>query len=437
MIGGLSLLQTSGQRTIIINAAQLKNELIQKINTLHDGATNQDISLADCKTIDLIMLLFDTIIKDSSVPKIIKPLLLRLRIPVLKCAILDPNIFTDRYHPSRNLLNGLVHNKLLANGRDGVLFPRLESIVDVLVGSFDQDIAPFQIAVDSLNGLIDKRSIKLIGSSKRAVKEDSRQNTQTIVLKEISHQVHGNNFPKSARKLILKYWCEVMVYQYSKYGVDSEQWLESIATLKQLVAICKIKNDGYAIGGLDANFPALRKKIVAELVKIKLKPDEVRDALEGLKTAIQATGENKKRAARPSGVANGSEHSLAHSKSDDSGNVSAIESGKKSIRSRPEKADNKQTNQPVSLKKLPTDLKPGTWVNLHGGQRNPKTLAKLSVVIPETATMIFIDKEGFKYAEKQVEEFLNELDSGLSTVVAEDSLIDKALSSVISSLGTY
>ena len=57
--------------------------------------------------------------------------------------------------------------------------------------------------------------------------------------------------------------------------------------------------------------------------------------------------------------------------------------------------------------------------------------------LPETATLIFIDKEGFKSAEKHFDEFLTELDKGLSTLIVEDSVIDKALSSVFSSLNTY
>ncbi|MEM7208239.1 MAG: DUF1631 family protein [Pseudomonadota bacterium] len=89
------------------------------------------------------------------------------------------------------------------------------------------------------------------------------------------------------------------------------------------------------------------------------------------------------------------------------------------------------------LRSLPEDIKPGTWINLYTGYREPEIRAKLSVVIPESELLVFVDREGFKAAEKQLDEFRTELEEGLSSVVVEHSAFDKALSSVISNLSAY
>ena len=98
---------------------------------------------------------------------------------------------------------------------------------------------------------------------------------------------------------------------------------------------------------------------------------------------------------------------------------------------------NLETSKSSLWNRLPSDIKPGAWVNLYSGYREPEIRAKLSVIIPETEMLVFVDRGGMKSAEKPIDEFLNELDEGLSTVVIEHSVFDKALSSVISNLSAY
>lgn len=412
VLKGLSLLQATNSPTSVYTASQLKTELEKKIDKPNTETATWEISPPDGKTIDLIVLLFDTIVGycDESGP--VKSLLMRLQIPVLKCAMLDADFFTDPHHPSRNLLNSLSGNKLLADSRDDRLVARLESIVDKLIDNFDLDIADFQTALDDLNKLIYEHDVKAVAAKPRAAEQDAKKQARAHVLQELQKQLRGNSFPKGAHKLVFNHWPAVMRKVYIKYGVDSEQWSASVDTLKEVVACLQFNiTDKPSI-----NLTALTEKIKTNLLFYKLNRDELNASLDGFKSAhdsIQRDNRPIEQAITGSVLPTAELDEVMSDTQGDDG-TEAPEFSQNSL-----------------LQKLPENLLPGTWVDLYTGYREPKIRAKLSVVIPQTGTLVFVDSAGFKSAEKEIDGFLIELEEELSTIIVDDSVFDKALSSVI------
>ena len=77
---------------------------------------------------------------------------------------------------------------------------------------------------------------------------------------------------------------------------------------------------------------------------------------------------------------------------------------------------------------------PGMWFHLSLGQDKPARRCKLSVIIVEDEKLIFVTHDGEVVSEKSFEEFANELDNGISTVIMGHSVFDYALNSVITKL---
>ncbi len=608
VLQGLSQLQASSDRTDNLDAGELKDALAQKIDKQDGDGTTREVSQLANKTIDLIALLFDTIVEDASMSETMKSLLLRLQIPLIKSALLDTELFSDPHHPSRKLLNVLANSNLRVSDPDDTLYSRLESIVDELVDNFDRDVVCFQIALDSLNELIYEKEVKSREAESQTQREVFKQHARAMVLKEIKQQVRGNNFPREAHNLVLRQWSTVMYQQYTNYGKESDQWFESIDTLKEIISHLQFDHDRVPVDDPTAKFSPLTQKLKTELLERKFNSDDVDDSLDQFVSARELVLKKLRQSEHISGNSSpvitdceraepdradpcesneqqertsltgpdnatdstfskpAMEFDLSGESTKDIATAMALgladtvpelamhnaqletdvpkadkpagpgeissqdeeqkpdESGPLSVDSSPldddllleldlpdeagDEVDSPATlethtektefvdpppldtgamspaeifsvgsenaknelpqlleNQPViettdngaidkkSVKevllesqdskqnaipgKLPEELKPGTWVNLYSGHCSPEIRAKLSVVIPETDTLIFVDREGFKSAERQIDNFLTELDEGLSSIVSEDSMFDKALSSVISNLRTY
>lgn len=83
---------------------------------------------------------------------------------------------------------------------------------------------------------------------------------------------------------------------------------------------------------------------------------------------------------------------------------------------------------------LPSEIRPGVWFKVFNGEDNAARRAKLSVIVMEEAKLVFVDRMGVKVIEKDAEEFLNEINRGQSSLIADHSAFDHALGMVINSL---
>lgn len=101
------------------------------------------IEAADEDVINLIDLLFDCLLDDSTVPSSLKGLIARLQIPMLKVALLDKRFFSCRSHPARRLLNDVVCAAAGWSRRDSYqrdkLFEQIETLAQRLLSDFVDD----------------------------------------------------------------------------------------------------------------------------------------------------------------------------------------------------------------------------------------------------------------------------------------------------------
>ncbi|KAF1010674.1 MAG: hypothetical protein GAK32_01336 [Pseudomonas fluorescens] len=101
------------------------------------------IEAADEDVINLIDLLFECLLDDSTVPSSLKGLIARLQIPMLKVALLDKRFFSCRSHPARRLLNDVVCAAAGWSQRDSYqrdkLFEQIETLAQRLLSDFVDD----------------------------------------------------------------------------------------------------------------------------------------------------------------------------------------------------------------------------------------------------------------------------------------------------------
>ncbi|MCY0911262.1 DUF1631 family protein [Massilia antarctica] len=104
------------------------------------------ISEPDRVTVDLVSLLFESIVHDEQLPEGVRQQLGRLHLPFLRAAMIDPSMLHDTKHPARRLLDRI---GTVATGitPDMACYPALEGEIDTVLDGvlerFDTDMTTF------------------------------------------------------------------------------------------------------------------------------------------------------------------------------------------------------------------------------------------------------------------------------------------------------
>lgn len=117
-----------------------------RLSTLRDKMSLDNASMMERMTIDVVALLFEFILEDEHVPADLRQHIGRLQIPVLKAAVLDPELMSDERHPARQLLNRLSSAAVAVDpatetGRK--LTAEIERAVDKVLAEYREDSAVF------------------------------------------------------------------------------------------------------------------------------------------------------------------------------------------------------------------------------------------------------------------------------------------------------
>jgi hypothetical protein len=94
-------------------------------------------------TLDIVAMLFDVILEDKRIPDAMKALIGRLQIPLLKAALLDQSLFSQKAHPGRLLLDTLAEAAIgwdADEGHDSGLYRKVDELVQRILKQFDNRV---------------------------------------------------------------------------------------------------------------------------------------------------------------------------------------------------------------------------------------------------------------------------------------------------------
>src|SRR5690606_12041349 len=127
---------------------------------------------ADADIIDLVGMLFEFVLQDEQLPNAVKALLSRLHTPFLKVAIIDRQLFTEKRHPGRRLLDAMaeagtrwVAEEDLTRG----IFPCMRAMVERILRDFTDDLGLFDELLDEFNSHLREVEQKAQAIERRSV----------------------------------------------------------------------------------------------------------------------------------------------------------------------------------------------------------------------------------------------------------------------------
>lgn len=425
---------------VLINSAELKQVLLSQIGQQSAGTISRQVSRVDEKTIDFIEMLFDAIIADDTISEPVTNLLLRLQIPLVKVAMIDENFFGASEHPCKTTLNMLAYLGRGIAERSDPLFGRLEQVVESILNEFDIDLDSFENAVAMLEEIEQdeiSRSAEIEMETQKAV---LHAHARDMVLAELQQHARNQQLPKVSQKLILKHWSTLMFHRYIKHGKQSEQWQQASAAARQLIQLLQPIASSQSHFRLQNEKDELLEFIHNSLLQTRQNPVEIETEINQVSNLLESMLEQSSFSDRAlnqssdSAQISDSYYTEVTSEIDSEAELDAMPDPQLDLDDEIDPLQEQARMARDKVANLPSEIRPGVWFKVFNGEDNAARRAKLSVIVMEEAKLVFVDRMGVKVIEKDAEEFLNEINTEQSSLIADHSAFDHALGMVINSL---
>ncbi|MEK6244078.1 MAG: DUF1631 family protein [Pseudomonadota bacterium] len=437
LLGSLTKLQLDGLAAFAASGGQLAAgaPVTGTTNVLHELKVTEvgaSMGQMDAMTLDVVAMLFDQLFDDPKIPLGAKGLIGRMQIPILKVAIADKELFSKKTHPARRLLDtlGEIAIRLPADFNTGsTLFGHLETILQGLVSSYQEDVEIFDIVREQLLTLMARDDARIEKESQsaaeRVVQEEALAVAKSVAQEEVRTRVAAAPLPGPVLEFLVEQWLKLMLIIHVKRGPASEAWSHAIEAMDQLIWSVQPKDTSEDRRKLATIVPPLLKRIAAGMEVAGIE-HEVREFFfaELMKTHTNIMSAPLKgkgdapHAPHAAAKANAAAAALDFSSSITVKNpygggevqVSAVDLA----------ADAEHHGHAAKeAAALLDSLKQGDWVEFKEADKEERRPARLIFISPRKTRYIFSDRSEKEYIECTRSEMARRLRSGEATVMEE------------------
>lgn len=221
IITALSQLQPKGGRSL-----PLDNSLLSALQRLPDMLPGSAIGEQERNAIELIEMIFDFIYEDKELSDHLKSIIARLQIPMLKVAILDKKIFSDKQHPARELLNEFTQASFVGDSEK--VEGKIETLVSRIVNEFSDDLSLLSDVLDEFRHFMLEEQKAYIEPQHEELREaelqEQRARDVKIVDDIIASCMPDHALPDLLQNFMDEVWRDLMINTYLEEGVDSHGW---------------------------------------------------------------------------------------------------------------------------------------------------------------------------------------------------------------------
>lgn len=409
----------SGFNPSAIDLAQVGSGSVNILHGIKQSGLVGNLGRAGDMTLDIVAMLFDYILGDPNIPDPMRALIGRLQIPVLKVALLDRNFFAKKSHPARQLLNRLAQAAIGWNetaGTNDPLFKKVEAIVQTIIEEFEDDIAIFGILLADFDKFSQRDQIDAEIRAEQSAKvmegQERLEVAKETTLRELKPRLNDKRGIQFVKDFINTHWKNLLFVTCAKYGKDSQQWGEAVATMDDLIWSVKPKltvDDRKKLMSLQQS---LINRLREGMTRMSLPVNERDDFINKLirahgRTAVNRPDEVELEAQQPEAEAAEETAEAIHDQIQDPA---------------PPHIDDKFAD-------IVGGLKLGCWVEFN----NPSGAirrAKYSWVSPITGALLFTDRQGLKAASLSPDELADLLRTTRARIINDSPLLDRAVRQV-------
>lgn len=276
-------------------------------NVLHElkgSSVGAGMGQIDLMTLDIVAMLFDQLFDDPKVPNGVKGIIGRMQIPMLKVAIADKTFFSKKTHPARQFLDtlGEIALRLPADfDTANPLFARLESVLQDLVNTFQDNFEIFDSARERLQALVAEEDRRVEQENQAVVKRvEETENlalAKSVAQNEVKARIQTHNLPGPVLEFLIQQWLKLLLLLHVKEGDESPAWKDALESIDLLIWSVEPKSTLEERRKLATVVPGLIRKLTVGLKTAGIE-DDVRvqffaDLMKYHTQAISAPGQAK------------------------------------------------------------------------------------------------------------------------------------------------
>ena len=216
-----------GRPTVPLSTPALLEELQQRKQALKQAAATP----VERATIEIVALLFQSILTEERIPASVRVWFARLQMPVLRVAVGEPDFFATVDHPARRLIDRMgacvMGFDATARAVGDVLEKEIKRVVQVVEAYPDTGRRVFQTVLTEFEKFLEhyfrnenEASKKGVSLAQQVEQRETMAIQYTIELRKMLNEVPVQD---GVREFLFQVWADVLAMTAAKHGVQSDE----------------------------------------------------------------------------------------------------------------------------------------------------------------------------------------------------------------------
>ena len=383
---------------------------------LADGARRLGLDPMDTRlgeseqdAIDLVALLFESLFQTHAQLQRSRRLYARLVLPYVKVALTDEDLFTERRHPGRRLLDAITEaceGNEGATPQDRELLKHAASAAHRIVADFNEDLAVFELATAELEAMLEQQRQRVEAIERRAAEAvHGRERLLRARLQAnaaVARRLAQVPVTSVVGTFLVDYWQHHVLQTLLRDGLDSQRHRDALALGEAMVEADRVAAMGHGPAVADLLI-SLQPDIAECLSSSGLDDAAARDWMAGLVRALSRPDTPR------------SLHELPeppHAEED--GAALHLVGGSDAHDFDPAVAERMR------------QLRPGDWLRVTGSEDEP-VAAKVAWISPLTKRYLLVNRRGARVLVASAEQLAALDKEGRLDLAAEKAPFDAAM----------
>ena len=255
---------------------QLATSLRQRSAELKQHATHS----SEKATIEVVALMFQSILTEERIPAVIRVWFARLQMPVLRVALGEPAFFSTLNHPARLLIDrmgacAMGFDAATVNGQ--ALELEIRRVVQVIEQYPETGRRVFQLVLDEFQKFLAKHLTSPDTTQRVVTVAQQVEQRETLSIQytiELRNLLKDMPVRESVRDFLFKIWAEVLAMADIRNGPQHADTLALKRSAADLVWAASAKPTRHERARVIANLPALLKQLRTGMDMLGLAPSE-------------------------------------------------------------------------------------------------------------------------------------------------------------------
>jgi hypothetical protein len=213
------------KRVMVTNAQATSINPDEQVNLAQEEET----------AVDLAGNLFEIMLKNRQAEDAVTPILSQMMMPFVKAAVMDPQVFADRAHPARELLNTIseaCEDNQGETPQDRELLAHVEKAVARINNEFSDDVGTFEEVSQELSKQMDAHRKRVQFAEKRAA--DAQKGQERLELarlqasKVVDNATKDYDYPPELNSFFSGAWQHHLSMTALRKGEDSDAFTKAV-----------------------------------------------------------------------------------------------------------------------------------------------------------------------------------------------------------------